>query len=330
MEIETINGIMDVDLSKVTLNDVCDIITKISVDAGVSNNVPTVLYSGSLCNYSTNSIVKSLNDVRIIDNTNLGIFLSSPDFGNLLRSALKNDIISGTFDISSVEKGILNADDLANLKNYISQGSLSPADLDEAAKIASKGFQYEPTKGAWAIASEQFIKATPADSKIICLTAEADLTRTWAQVEIPAALKYLPDGQSFGGYTIAELKSIYNSDGLESVQNLLKNKAIDITQNVKVHYGTNGKVVGMDASNLINGTSYVKPSESVFETTMGDIRNYISDAEISKLFSDVDFEKLSELEKLQIRQLELEYRRANGILDIEKLFITNIVKLLYK
>lgn len=44
MEIETINGIMDVDLSKVTLNDVCDIITKISVDAGVSNNAPTAYY----------------------------------------------------------------------------------------------------------------------------------------------------------------------------------------------------------------------------------------------------------------------------------------------
>ena len=94
---------------------------------------------------------------------------------------------------------------------------------------------------------------------------------------------YLTDKQVFWGYTIAELKSVYNSNGIENVQNLLKNKAIDITQNVKV-------------------------------------QNYISDAEISKLFPDVDFEKLSELEKLQIRQLELEYRRANGIL----------VKLFYK
>ena len=73
-----------------------------------------------------------------------------------------------------------------------------------------------------------------------------------------------------------------------------------------------------------------KVPDSVFETTIGDIRNYISDAEISKLFPDVDFEKLSELEKLQLRQLELEYRRANGILDINKLFIINIVRLFYK
>ena len=89
MEIETINGIKNVDLSKITLNDVCGIITEISVDVDVNNKVPTILYSGSLCEYSTNSIAKSLDNVRIIDNTDLGKFLSSPDFGDLLRSALQ-------------------------------------------------------------------------------------------------------------------------------------------------------------------------------------------------------------------------------------------------
>lgn len=59
-----------------------------------------------------------------------------------------------------------------------------------------------------------------------------------------------------------ELKSIYNSDGLESVQNLLKNKSIDVTQNIKVHYSINGEIIGMDASHLVNGTSYTKPSGS--------------------------------------------------------------------
>ncbi len=68
MKIETIYGIIDVDLNTVSLKDVCKIISEISVDAGVSNNAPTILYSGSLCNYSTNKIVKSMNNVRIIDN----------------------------------------------------------------------------------------------------------------------------------------------------------------------------------------------------------------------------------------------------------------------
>ncbi len=99
MNVKTVSGIIDVDLSKVSLSDVNNIISKISVDAGVSNTAPTVLYSGSLCGYSTNSIVKSMDNVRIIDNTDLGKFLSSSDFDKILCYALENDISSGKFDI---------------------------------------------------------------------------------------------------------------------------------------------------------------------------------------------------------------------------------------
>ena len=116
MKIETINGVIDVDLNKVTLNDVCDIITKISVDAGVSDDAPTVLYSGNVNGYRTGDIAKSLDNVRIIDNTSLGEFLSDADFDELLNCALKNDITTGAFDISSVEKGIRETDDLNDLR----------------------------------------------------------------------------------------------------------------------------------------------------------------------------------------------------------------------
>ena len=75
MNVETVSGMIDVDLSKVSLSNVNNIISRISVDAGVSNTASTVLYSGSLCGYSTNSIVKSTDNVRIIDNTDLGKFL---------------------------------------------------------------------------------------------------------------------------------------------------------------------------------------------------------------------------------------------------------------
>ena len=125
MKIKIINEIINVDLSKVTLNDVCDIIAQISVDAGVGNNAPTVLYSGTLCGYRTNSIAKSLDDVRIIDNTDLGKFLSGSDFNELIENAIKNDIINGTFDVSFVEKGIRYEDDLIRLNEYIDQKSLS-------------------------------------------------------------------------------------------------------------------------------------------------------------------------------------------------------------
>ena len=100
----------------------------------------------------------------------------------------------------------------------------------------------------------------------------------------------------------------------------LKITGIDTLTNKNLYFDNNGLLLSIDK----------KVSDSSFETTIGDVRQFKSNAEMSKLFPDVDFEKLSELEKLQLRQLELEYRRANGILDIDKLFITNIVKLLYK
>ena len=132
---------------------------------------------------------------------------------------------------------------------------------------------------------------------------------------------FLSNDQLFSKYSFLN-SSVYQSilDEFRVGEYRLKTTGIDTLTNKNLYFDNNGLLLSIDK----------KVPNSVFETTMGDIRNYISDAEISKLFPDVDFEKLSELEKLQIRQLELEYRRANGILDIEKLFITNIVKLLYK
>ena len=60
--------------------DVCKIISEISVDAGVNNNAPTVLYSGSICNYSTNKIVTSMNIIKIRINI---VFLLLKPIGKL-------------------------------------------------------------------------------------------------------------------------------------------------------------------------------------------------------------------------------------------------------
>ena len=100
----------------------------------------------------------------------------------------------------------------------------------------------------------------------------------------------------------------------------LKTTGIDTLTNKNLYFDNNGLLLSIDK----------KVSDSAFETTIGDVIQFKSNAEMSKLFPDVDFEKLSELEKIQLRQLELEYRRANGILDIDKLFIINIVRLFYK
>ena len=123
-----------------------------------------------------------MDNVRIIDNSEIGMFLadSSKDapYKKLLESAIANDIKNGTFDLSAVENG-LREDQLPRLNSLLSKSSLTNDELNQAVIIASSGFNYEPTKGAWAIASEQFIKTTPPTSEIICVTAEANLARTW-------------------------------------------------------------------------------------------------------------------------------------------------------
>ena len=54
----------------------------------------------------------------------------------------------------------------------------------------------------------------------------------------------------------------------------LKTTGIDTLTNKNLYFDNNGLLLSIDK----------KVPNSVFETTMGDIRNYISDAEISKLF----------------------------------------------
>ena len=85
----------------------------------------------------------------------------------------------------------------------------------------------------------------------------------------------------------------------------LKTTGVDTLTNATVYFDVNGRVVSVGNS----------VSSSVFETTVGDIIQFTPDAEISKFFPDIDFENLSELEKLQLRQFDLEFRRTNNILD---------------
>lgn len=114
MEIETIKGIINIDLDSVSLNDVSNIISQISVDAGVDDSAKTILYSGSINGYKTGDIANSLDNVRIIDNTSVGKFLAdnsdTSKFNELLESAIRNEITNGSFDISSIEKGLRSKD----------------------------------------------------------------------------------------------------------------------------------------------------------------------------------------------------------------------------
>ena len=77
MEIETINGVINVDLTKVTLNDVSGIISNLPVDLDVSVNAKTILYSGSISGQKISSFVKQFEDVRLLDKTAAAKFLSN-------------------------------------------------------------------------------------------------------------------------------------------------------------------------------------------------------------------------------------------------------------
>lgn len=96
----------------------------------------------------------------------------------------------------------------------------------------------------------------------------------------------------------------------------LKTTGVDTLTNATVYFDVNGKVVSVRNS---------MPS-SVFETTIGDIRQFTPDAEMSKLFPDIDYENLPEIEKLQLRQFDWEYRRANAIPYVGYIFLNFYIK----
>jgi hypothetical protein len=150
---------------------------------------------------------------------------------------------------------------------------------------------------------------------------KTDITDDYTNVGRYADRVFMSNSELFSKYSFLN-SSVSQSilDEFRVGEYRLKTTGVDTLTSKNLYFDNSGLLLSIDK----------KVPDSSFETTIGDVRQFKSNAEISKLFPDVDFEKLSELEKIQLRQLELEYRRANGILDIDKLFIINIVRLFYK
>ena len=83
----------------------------------------------------------------------------------------------------------------------------------------------------------------------------------------------------------------------------LKTTGVDTLTNATVHFDVNGKVVSVRNS---------VPS-SVFEVTVGEIRNFTPESEILKVYPE--YNKLTKIEQLQIRYLDGEYRSFFELLD---------------
>ena len=115
---------------------------------------------------------------------------------------------------------------------------------------------------------------------------------------------FVSDSELFSKYSFLN-ESVSQSilDEFRVGEYRLKTTGVDTLTNATVYFDVNGKVVSVRNH----------MSDSVFETTIGDIRNYIPEDELRAVFPEYD--SLDNLEKLKVRQLELEYNKFIKNLD---------------
>ena len=88
-----------------------------------------------------------------------------------------------------------------------------------------------------------------------------------------------------------------------------KTRTPEYFDNVKTFYNVDGMVIGVDTSEFVGGKGSIRPSDSIFETTLGEKRQFKSSSELFKICSN--YNELSDLEKIQLGQLELDSRNYN-------------------
>lgn len=118
--------ISGVDKNTVGLKDMVNLIDSLSLnqvignntEAPFSNKATTYLYSGGVTigdiSISAGDIANAFENARTLDQTVAANFLNSDDFNDLLEVAISNDIRNGTLDLSLIEGGLRNPNDLIN------------------------------------------------------------------------------------------------------------------------------------------------------------------------------------------------------------------------
>ena len=118
---------------------------------------------------------------------------------------------------------------------------------------------FDGKDGAWAKASEHFVKSTSPDSHIYCITENAKPDRTWALVEVPTALEELPDSQKIGNRTVGDLKKEINADSskkYDDVIDIMKKDSGDYINSLgenegfKVYQNSDGSVSEITKNDL--------------------------------------------------------------------------------
>ena len=310
--------ISGVDKNTVGLKDMVKLIDGLSLNQVVGNNTEapfsskatTYLYSGGVTigdiTISAGDIANAFENARTLDQTVAANFLGSDIYEELLEAAISNDIRNGTLDLSLIEAGFRKTSDFDELKKIISNTNRSAQDIEDAIKFATNGFNYEPTRGAWAIISENFIESTPSTSKIQSIVPEANTARTWGQVEVLTLLKKFDDNHEIGDTTVGDLKKLIKYDNASNkydysaVYDKLKTQSSDFVWNVLdddsvLHFYADGSLKDIDFAGNRHMSSY-------FSVTVGDIRKFNSIAEVRAKFGK-EYDNFNSCEKLQAREI---------------------------
>ena len=310
--------ISGVDKNTVGLKDLVKLIDGLSLNQVIGNNneapfsskATTYLYSGGVTigdiSISAGDIANAFENARTLDQTVAANFLGSKYYETLLKTAISNDIRNGTLDLSLIEAGFRKTSDFDDLKKVISNINRTSDELDIAVSNAANGFNYEPTRGAWAIISENFIESTPATSKIQSIVPEANTARTWGQIEVPTMLEKLDDGHKIGDTTVGDLKKLIkkvNGDNnYDDVYKALMHQSSDFTNSSLsrgdslIHFDSDGKYAGFD----LVGRPQI-PRDNYY-ISVKDLKNLDSDKTVQAAFG-AEYDKFSTAEKLQAREI---------------------------
>ena len=197
-------------------------------------------------------------------------FVANKDLQRIVSYAVKGENPSWTAD--KIEKEV---------KRLFYEAS----EYDSVGNLTKKG------QGYWTEISRRFAADTKGDAYSLC--ANADPTRIYAADELPTWLDVADDSAKMGGYTKADLLAMNKTDRF----NAIKEWTTKDLESSKVFYNDLGEKIGQtfDGTLLENKANNIIPHDYKFETTIGDVRQFKSNAEMSKLFPDVNFENLLNL-----------------------------------
>ena len=123
MEIKLEEGFIEVDLENVSVKDINELISKMSVELEVPNSAKTLLYSGRISELDIRvlDMLGDVEGVRMIRDTEMGKILEGEEFAILIKKAVENDLKNGVFELEIISSS-LSEGELITLNDSILGG----------------------------------------------------------------------------------------------------------------------------------------------------------------------------------------------------------------